>query len=74
MIGNKKWEFGRNTVPASGKFLALIVSILASGHALAQDYPNKPIRITVNVAPGGVDTYLRVLTPTMSRISWGNRW
>jgi tripartite-type tricarboxylate transporter receptor subunit TctC len=45
--------------------IALAVALLAAGPALAQspaDYPNKPVRIIVNVAPGGgVDTATRII-------------
>jgi len=40
--------------------LALLVAVLGgmSGHALAQDYPNKPIRFVVAMSPGGVTDIL----------------
>ena len=45
--------------------IPLAAALLVAGPALAQsqaDYPNKPVRIIVNVAPGGgVDTATRII-------------
>jgi tripartite-type tricarboxylate transporter receptor subunit TctC len=45
---------------------------LAASTAIAQDYPNKPIRVLVPFAPGGaVDTTARVLAQAMTqRLNW----
>jgi tripartite-type tricarboxylate transporter receptor subunit TctC len=45
---------------------------LAASTAVAQDYPNKPIRVLVPFAPGGaVDTTARVLAQAMEqRVKW----
>jgi tripartite-type tricarboxylate transporter receptor subunit TctC len=49
------------------RVLAIAVSILVSGVALAQDYPNKPVNIIVPAAAGGpTDTLTRVLAQAMS--------
>ena len=50
---------------------AMVAFALSSG-ALAQGYPNKPIRVLVPFAPGGVvDTSTRILTNKMTeRLGW----
>ena len=53
------------------RFLVLVFAFL--GFAVqAQDYPNKPIRMLVPFAPGGVvDTTARVLAQAMQqRLNW----
>ena len=45
----------------------LAVALLAAGSALAQDYPNKPIRVIVPYAAGGLpDTITRLIQPKMA--------
>lgn len=53
-----------------GRCVALtgIFGMLAAGCALAQDYPNRPIRIVVPYGPGGVDVQVRSMSPTLSRL------
>ena len=47
--------------------LALAVTIGASRHALAQAYPNKPVRFLVGFPPGGVaDVLARIIGPKLS--------
>ena len=46
----------------------MLLAFCAAASALAQDYPNKPIRIVVRFATGGVtDTTARVLSDQLSR-------
>ena len=46
------------------RFLALL---LAASTALAQDYPNRPVRLVVPLSPGGfADTPTRILAPRLS--------
>jgi tripartite-type tricarboxylate transporter receptor subunit TctC len=49
-----------------------VVALALSMGAQAQDYPNKPIRVLVPFAPGGVvDTSTRILTNKMTeRLGW----
>jgi tripartite-type tricarboxylate transporter receptor subunit TctC len=48
--------------------LCTAAAMLAAGAALAQDYPNKPIRIIVGYAAGGGnDIIVRVMTPELSK-------
>ncbi len=45
------------------------LALLAVPHAIAQSYPNKPIRMVVPVTPGGsTDTTARIVTPKMSEL------
>jgi tripartite-type tricarboxylate transporter receptor subunit TctC len=54
------------------RFIVAIALALTMGASLAQDYPNKPIRMLVPFAPGGaVDTTARVLAQAMQqRVNW----
>jgi tripartite-type tricarboxylate transporter receptor subunit TctC len=48
------------------RFLALCF-LLAATAAVAQDYPNRPVRVVVPLSPGGfADTPTRMLTPRLS--------
>ena len=54
----------------NGKFAIVIASLalalpLQSAAALAQSYPEQPIRLVVPYPPGGIDPYARVLMPKM---------
>ena len=47
--------------------LAAIFFIGGAGHAPAQDFPSKPIRVVVPFAPGGgTDNLMRILAPAIS--------
>ena len=44
------------------KLVLLLVAVLSAGSAIAQTWPAKPVRVIVNVAPGGVaDVTMRLL-------------
>ncbi|MCX7138646.1 MAG: tripartite tricarboxylate transporter substrate-binding protein, partial [Proteobacteria bacterium] len=46
---------------------ALLLSLTMSAASLAQGFPNKPIRLVIPFAPGGVvDTTARVIGPKLS--------
>jgi len=50
------------------KLITGIALALTLGTSLAQDYPNKPVRVLVPFAPGGaVDTTARVLSQAMQQ-------
>ena len=50
------------------RFCIALLAALAASHALAQDYPNKPIRILVGYAAGGGnDIIVRVMQPEMQK-------
>ena len=46
--------------------LAALALVAASASALAQSFPAKPIRLVIPNAPGGIDTYARVMLPRLS--------
>ena len=47
----------------------VLASMLAAANVVAQDYPSRPIRITVPYAAGGVtDIVTRLVTPKMSEV------
>jgi tripartite-type tricarboxylate transporter receptor subunit TctC len=49
------------------KRFATLCFLLSASVALAQDYPNRPVRIVVPLSPGGfADTPTRMLTPRLS--------
>jgi tripartite-type tricarboxylate transporter receptor subunit TctC len=51
-----------------GSLLALVLAI-AGSNAMAQPYPNKPVRLVVGFAPGGAaDTVARALSEPLGRI------
>jgi tripartite-type tricarboxylate transporter receptor subunit TctC len=54
-------------------FVAFVVlSALVAGHALAQAYPTKPVRIMVGYVPGGgVDTTARIVGAALGEL-WGS--
>jgi tripartite-type tricarboxylate transporter receptor subunit TctC len=53
---------------ALGAIVLSIVATLASAHARAQDYPNRPIRVVVPFSPGGaVDGPMRLIAQEMSK-------
>ena len=50
------------------KKIQRLVAVVLFGIAIvawAQDYPVKPVRIIVSSAPGGIDTIVRLITPTL---------
>jgi tripartite-type tricarboxylate transporter receptor subunit TctC len=50
-----------------GILLTLMVSVIHCQHAVAQDFPNKPIRMVVGFPPGGgIDQLARLLAEGMS--------
>ena len=55
--------------------MRILVAILvfATGHALAQDYPNKPIRLITPAAQGGTtDILARIFGQKLSE-AWGQQ-
>jgi tripartite-type tricarboxylate transporter receptor subunit TctC len=51
---------------------AIVISLVSTGIAHAQNYPNKPVRIMVGYSPGGgVDTTARMVAAALSE-SWGS--
>src|SRR3954451_9263143 len=50
-------------------YLAVSAFAVASGHAAAQEWPNRPITMVVPFAAGGpMDTVARVLQPGLSEV------
>lgn len=50
------------------KYLQILVGIVCSASAVAQNYPTKPIRLIVAFAPGGAtDTFARITAAEISR-------
>ena len=47
---------------------AMIAFVHPAAVVLAQEYPNRPIRVVVPYAPGGTDQQLRILAPALQRI------
>ncbi|MFT3721697.1 Bug family tripartite tricarboxylate transporter substrate binding protein [Pseudorhodoferax sp.] len=46
-----------------------LTGLLAAGHALAQDWPNKPVRIVLAIAPGSTgDTLARMMAPKLEAL------
>jgi tripartite-type tricarboxylate transporter receptor subunit TctC len=53
--------------------MLLALAVLPSGHAYAQAYPTKPIRVIVSLAPGGgVDTTARIVGQKLTE-AWGQQ-
>src|SRR3954470_14745117 len=49
------------------KFIVALAAALIAAHASAQSWPSKPVRVIVNVAPGGVaDVTARVLAQRLT--------
>ena len=54
-------------------FMTFVLAAAAQGHALAQSYPSKPVRLIVTYAPGGSsDLMARVFGQKLSEI-WGQQ-
>jgi tripartite-type tricarboxylate transporter receptor subunit TctC len=50
----------------------VMLSMLVAGHAQAQSYPTKPVRIMVGYVPGGgVDTTARIVAAALGKL-WGS--
>ncbi len=54
-----------------GLLTGLLAAFLASGQALAQDYPNKPVRLVVPLAPAGAADILGRLVAERLSAAWG---
>src|SRR5687768_3627548 len=62
----RPWRFCRCAVNCAA---AVFFAVTAASHALAQssDYPTRPIRMIVPIAPGGgVDTMARTIGPLLN--------
>ncbi len=53
-----------------GLLTGLLAAFLASGQALAQDYPNKPVRLVVPLAPAGAADILGRLVAERLSAAW----
>jgi hypothetical protein len=65
-------ENREDEMPASRRSAAIVLAALLAGAlsmpALAQDYPNRPIKVVVGFPPGGgTDTAARVIAQEMSK-------
>jgi tripartite-type tricarboxylate transporter receptor subunit TctC len=43
-----------------------LLAVLSAGAAAQRDYPNRPIRVVIQFAPGGSDVVARILTHKMA--------
>jgi len=60
----------RNLIRKIGKLGTLIAAQGLSLSAIAQsNFPNKPIKVVVGSAPGGIDTIMRLIGPALQDIS-----
>ena len=49
--------------------LALLAAVIRFGPALAQDFPNRPVKVVVGYAPGGgTDIFARVIADKLGRV------
>jgi len=62
----------KSSAACSGLALCTTILILVSGHAFAQNFPDRPIRVIVPFPAGAIDTLTRTIAQRLSEV-WGQQ-